>query len=207
MRHRKHRGRLGRNTAWRKATLKALANDIIKYQRIRTTLIKAKVLRSFVEPIITAAKNNLDSVNARRLAFKKLCDRETVKILFDKIAPLFKDTPGGYTRVMATGTRKGDGAEMAIMELTKRTISDDILLKGKEKKEKPKKVKTGEKTIKGQPEAKEDEASKEKEKPLKQDKKKTSAATIADHKDKKPEHGKMDVKKKFFDRFRRKTGE
>ncbi|MFH1878337.1 MAG: 50S ribosomal protein L17 [Candidatus Omnitrophota bacterium] len=150
MRHQKKKGRLNRRTSVRKATLKCLANDLFKYQRIETTMAKAKVLRTFAEPLITLAKNNPDSVSARRKAFQKLCDKDMVKVLFDAIAPLYKDTPGGYTRVMALRTRKGDGAQVAIIELTKRTISDEKLL-GTEKTKKDqkglkKKSKTSKKT-------------------------------------------------------------
>lgn len=128
MRHCNKKGRLSRRTSWRKATLKSLGNDLLKYQRIETTLSKAKALRVFVEPLITLAKKNPDSVSARRKVFSKLDDRSTVKSLFSEIAPLFKDIPGGYTRIMASRSRKGDGAQMAVIELTKRTISDDKLL-------------------------------------------------------------------------------
>lgn len=138
MRHRKKKGSLGRRTAWRKATLKSLANDLFIYQRIRTTETKAKVLRSFAEPLITLAKKNPDSINARRAVFSRLSDRSVVKILFEKIAPLYKDTPGGYTRVMQLGTRKGDGARMAVIELVKRTISDEDLLGALKEKAKTK---------------------------------------------------------------------
>ncbi|MFH1664906.1 MAG: 50S ribosomal protein L17 [Candidatus Omnitrophota bacterium] len=138
MRHCNIRGRLSRRTSWRKATLKSLAQDLFTYQRIETTLAKAKALRSYAEPLITRAKKYPDSVSARRLVQKELCDRAVVKVLFDEIAPLFKDVPGGYTRIMLLGTRKGDGAQVAIIELTKRTISDKDLLGIKEVKEKDK---------------------------------------------------------------------
>ncbi len=128
MRHQKKKGKLNRRTSWRKATLKAMANDLFTYQRIETTQAKAKALRSFAEPLITIAKKNPDSVAARRQVFRKLCDETVVRILFTDLGPLFKDIPGGYTRIMTLGNRKGDGAEMAIIELTKRTISDDDLL-------------------------------------------------------------------------------
>lgn len=146
MRHANKKGRLNRRTSWRKATLKSLASDLLKYQRIETTLIKAKALRSYAEPLITLAKKNPDSVSARRQAFQKLCDKSIVKSLFDEVAPLYKDINGGYTRIMPSGTRKGDGAQMAIMELTKRTISDEDLLgitkkKIKEEKAKERKLK------------------------------------------------------------------
>jgi large subunit ribosomal protein L17 len=118
-----------------------MANDLIEYQRIETTFAKAKALQRYVEPLVTLAKRDLDSVAGRRRAFQELCDRAMVKCLFNDIAPLFRDVPGGYTRVMACGNRKGDGAQMAIIEFTKRTISDDKLLGIKPKKEKEKKGK------------------------------------------------------------------
>lgn len=139
MRHRKEKGRLNRRTSWRKATLKSMMNDLLKYQRIETTMAKAKALRGYVEPLITLAKNSPDSVNAKRRAFRKLCNRDIVKSLFDEVAPLYKDTPGGYTRIMPLGNRRGDGARMVIMELTKRTIPDEKLLRIEEK---PPKLKT-----------------------------------------------------------------
>lgn len=151
MRHQNKKGRLNRRSAWRKATLKSLANDLLKYQRIETTLAKAKALRSYAEPLITLAKNSPDSVSARRQAFQKLDDRSSVTSLFNEIAPLFKDIPGGYTRIMRLNNRKGDGAQMAIMELTKRTISDEDLLgssAAKKEKAKPKAVKKADAKVK-----------------------------------------------------------
>ena len=201
MRHRNKKGRLNRRSAWRKATLKSLANDLFRYQRIETTLTKAKALRSFAEPIITLAKNNADSVSARRQAFQKLCDKTIVKLLFDQIGPLYKDTPGGYTRIMALGTRKGDGAQMAIMELTKRTISDEDLLGTKEKKVKAKSPKK-EALVKDEkkPAAKSHVAPEvdiaEKEKRAVEDKRKEQA---------KNEQKKISKKGGLFKRFRRKS--
>jgi len=201
MRHRNKKGRLNRRSAWRKATLKSLANDLFRYQRIETTLTKAKALRSFAEPLITLAKNNVDSVSARRQAFQKLCDKTIVKSLFDQIGPLYKDTPGGYTRIMPLGTRKGDGAQMAIMELTKRTISDEDLLGTKEKKVKTKSPK---KEALGKDEKKQEEKSHaapevdiaEKEKRAVEDKRKEQANN---------EQKKISKKGGLFKRFRRKS--
>lgn len=141
MRHRKVKGRLSRRTSWRKATLKLMASDLIQYQRIETTMAKAKALKSFAEPLITTAKKNPDSVAARRLIFSKLSDRTAVTALFNDIAPLFKDVPGGYTRIMPLGNRRGDGAQMVIIELTKRTVADDELLGKPEEKPKKKPLK------------------------------------------------------------------
>lgn len=150
MRHCNKKGRLSRRTSWRKATLKSLGNDLFKYQRIETTLAKAKALRVFVEPMITLAKKNPDSVSARRKVFSKLDDRSTVKSLFSEIAPLFKDTPGGYTRIMASRARKGDGARMAVIELTKRTVTDEEILGiAREKTKQKPRAKAGRKTGEG----------------------------------------------------------
>lgn len=141
MRHRKKKGRLNRKTAERKAMLRNMAVSLLSLQRIETTLAKAKVLRAYIEPIITIAKNGTDSLTAKRRVFRKLCDRNIVKILFDSLAPLYKNKNGGYTRIMRTSFRKGDGAEMAVIELTERTFSDEKLLRTGDIKEKSKKTK------------------------------------------------------------------
>ena len=151
MRHRKKKGRLNRKTASRKAMLKHLANALFTYQRIETTLAKAKALRSFAEPLITLAKKNPNSVTARRRVVSRLSDKTVVKTLFDTVSPLYLDVPGGYTRIMPLGARKGDGTQMAIIELTKKTISDAKLLKIETIKEpaaKSKKLKKSKKSVK-----------------------------------------------------------
>lgn len=148
MRHRKKKGRLNRSISHRKATLRMLAVSLLKYQRIETTRAKAKAVRGYVEKLITLAKKFPDSISARRRVFRKLCDKNIVKLLFRDIAPLFKTKPGGYTRIFPLGTRTGDGADIVIMELTERTIPDEKLLgietsvkeKVKERKKKDKKA-------------------------------------------------------------------
>ncbi len=115
MRHGKKFNHLGRTVGHRKALLKNLAVALIAHKRINTTLAKAKALRKFVEPIITKGKSN-DTHN-RRLAFSKLQDKYAVTELFSTIADKVATRPGGYTRVIKTGFRKGDGAEMAMIEL------------------------------------------------------------------------------------------
>jgi large subunit ribosomal protein L17 len=115
MRHQKTTKKLGRTAAHRKATLAALSSALIEHKRIQTTLPKAKALRSFVEPIINRAKD--DSTASRRQAFRYLRNKEAVKELFGDIAAQIGDRPGGYTRVVKLGLRKGDSAEMAIIEL------------------------------------------------------------------------------------------
>lgn len=115
MRHQKTTKKLGRTAAHRKATLAALSSALIEHKRIETTLPKAKALRSFVEPIINRAKD--DSTASRRQAFRYLRNKAAVKELFGDVAAQIGDRPGGYTRVVKLGLRKGDSAEMAIIEL------------------------------------------------------------------------------------------
>ncbi|PKD42933.1 50S ribosomal protein L17 [Rhodohalobacter barkolensis] len=115
MRHQVKGRKLGRSTPHRKATLQALAVALIKKQRIQTTLPKAKELRTFVEPIITKAKE--DTTHNRRQVFSKLRDKYAVTELFDNIIPEVGDRPGGYTRVLKLGRRLGDSAQMAVIEL------------------------------------------------------------------------------------------
>lgn len=115
MRHQVKGRKLGRSTPHRKATLQALAVALIKEQRIQTTLPKAKELRTFVEPIITRAKE--DNTHNRRQVFSKLRDKYAVTELFDTIIPEVGDRPGGYTRVLKLGRRLGDSAQMAVIEL------------------------------------------------------------------------------------------
>ncbi len=139
MRHRKKVKKLGRPVGHRKALLRNLASQIIQHHEIKTTLAKAKAARSFVERLITYAKH--DTVHHRRLAFKHLQNRTLVKKLFDEIGPAFEDRNGGYTRVIKLGQRRGDGAEMAILQLVGfETSIVEAAPKGKKKKAAPKKV-------------------------------------------------------------------
>lgn len=136
MRHRVKGRKLGRTASHRLATLRALAVALFKHKKIKTTLAKAKETRSFVEPLITKAKN--DSVHARRYVAKHINDKEVVKELFGEIVEKVGDRPGGYTRVVKLGNRLGDAAEMAIIEL----VDYNDLVEKKEKKAKaPKKEK------------------------------------------------------------------
>ncbi|MGM0370556.1 MAG: 50S ribosomal protein L17 [Bacillota bacterium] len=109
------RRKLGRESSPRKALFVNLSNQLFKNERIETTEPKAKEVRSYAEKIITKAKKGTD--HARRQVMSKLQDSETVDILFDEIAPKYADRPGGYTRILKTGQRRGDGAAMAILEL------------------------------------------------------------------------------------------
>lgn len=115
MRHRVKGRKLGRTSEHRLATLRNLASSLLKHKKIKTTIAKAKELRSFVEPIITKAKT--DSVAARRFVASDIQDRSLIKELFTDIVAKVGDRPGGYTRIVRLGQRKGDAAELALIEL------------------------------------------------------------------------------------------
>jgi large subunit ribosomal protein L17 len=115
MRHGKKFNHLSRTAPHRSAMLSNMASSLILSKRITTTVAKAKALRKFVEPILTKAKD--DTTHSRRMAFRYLNDKETVKLLFDEIAQKIADRPGGYTRILKTGNRLGDNADMCIIEL------------------------------------------------------------------------------------------
>lgn len=115
MRHGKKFNHLGRKKGHRVALLRNLAGALVKHKRITTTLAKAKALRVFIEPLITKSKNN--STHSRRIVFSYLNNKDVVAELFGNVAEKVADRPGGYTRVIRTGFRKGDGAEMAMIEL------------------------------------------------------------------------------------------
>ena len=131
MRHRVAHRKLGRVTEHRTAMLRNQATDLLRHEHLTTTVPKAKELRPFVERIITVAKrglangdagrskgaNDVRVLTARRLVMQDLQDREVVTKLFDAIAPRFASRPGGYTRLLRIGFRKGDSAEMAQVEL------------------------------------------------------------------------------------------
>lgn len=115
MRHKKSFNHLGRKSGHRKAMLANMASSLILHKRIETTLAKAKALRVYVEPLITKSKE--DSTHSRRTVFAYLKQKEAVAELFRNVAPKIADRPGGYTRVLKTGFRQGDAAEMAMIEL------------------------------------------------------------------------------------------
>ena len=115
MRHNKAINHLGRKSGHRKALLANMASSLIMHKRIQTTVAKAKALKTYVEPLITKCKE--DTTHSRRVVFSYLKDKEAVKELFSVIAPKIADRPGGYTRVLHTGFRLGDGADMALIEL------------------------------------------------------------------------------------------
>ena len=115
MRHRKKGRQLSRTRSHRRATLRNLATSLFRHERIETTTAKAKELRPYAERLITLARRG--DVHARRLAAQKIQDRDVLGKLFDDIAPRFAERPGGYTRILKLGNRKGDAAEMSLIEL------------------------------------------------------------------------------------------
>ena len=141
MRHRVAHRKLSRTSEHRLSLLRNLAASLIKHERVRTTVAKAKELRPFVEKLVTLGKR--DSLHARRQALSILPQKDVVRRLFGEISPRFSERPGGYTRILKLGPRSGDGAPMAFIEFV------DFVFKGadgaptappeaKKKKSKPK---------------------------------------------------------------------
>jgi large subunit ribosomal protein L17 len=123
MRHR-HSGRqLNRNSSHRKAMFRNMAVSLVEHELIKTTLPKAKELRSYAEPLITLAKK--DSVANRRLAFDRTRSKEAVGKLFNELGPRYQERPGGYIRILKCGYRAGDKAPMAYVELVDRPIPEE----------------------------------------------------------------------------------
>jgi large subunit ribosomal protein L17 len=114
MRHKKKGRKLGRKIGNRKALLMNLACQLITHKKIKTTDPKAKELRSFIEPLITLAKKN--NLHSRRLVIKKIPKKNIVRVLFEEIAPVFSDRPGGYTRITKLGHRDNDRAPVSVIE-------------------------------------------------------------------------------------------
>lgn len=116
MRHRKKGRELSRTSSHKRAMLRNMATSLIQHERIQTTEAKAKELRPVVEKLITLGA--VDDVHSRRRARRFIEDRVALQKLFDEVGPRFRERPGGYTRILKLGPRKGDGAELAIIELT-----------------------------------------------------------------------------------------
>ncbi len=129
MRHGKKFNHLGRKTAHRKAMLSNMACSLIEHKRITTTVAKAKALRQYVEPLITKSKT--DSTHSRRTVFSYLKQKEAVSELFREVGPKVADRPGGYTRIIRTGNRLGDNAEMCMIELVD---FNELMLAGTQEK-------------------------------------------------------------------------
>lgn len=138
MRHRKKGRKFNRTSSHRKALLRNLANQLIEHKEIKTTTEKAKETRSTVERLITYAKKG--DLHHRRLAFAFLGKKDSIKILFDEIAPAFSERQGGYTRVLKLGRRSGDAAPMSIIQLVGFEKISEVTKTKPEKKKKTKKV-------------------------------------------------------------------
>lgn len=138
MRHSKKFNHLGRTSAHRKAMLSNMANSLIFHKHITTTVAKAKALRVYVEPLITKSKD--DSTHSRRVVFEYLKSKTAVAMLFRDVAEKVGDRPGGYTRILKTGNRLGDNAEMCIIELVD---YNENMLAAKDSKAKPAKSRRG----------------------------------------------------------------
>ena len=138
MRHNKKFNHLGRKSAHRKAMLSNMANSLIFHKRITTTVAKAKALKMYVEPLITKAKD--DTTHSRRIVFSMLKSKNAVNELFRDVADKVGERPGGYTRILKTGTRLGDNAEMCIIELVD---YNESMLTAKEEKPKKRRSRRG----------------------------------------------------------------
>lgn len=157
MRHRKAGRKLGRTSSHKKALLRTLASELFEHKRIHTTLAKAKELRPYSEKIITRAKKALDreqqgllsegqtiDVHARRVVYKDIKKKHVLELLFDEIAPAVMDRNGGYTRIVKTGRRRGDGGETALIELVDwNTDQDSSFVKKKHVKKASTKTQAG----------------------------------------------------------------
>ncbi|ANM28611.1 50S ribosomal protein L17 [Acidobacteria bacterium Mor1] len=121
MRHRVQGRKLGRTSEHRKALLRNLSNELFDKERICTTLHKAKELRPYAEKLVTMAKR--ETLHARRLVLREIHNRDTVAKLFDTLSARYAQRPGGYTRIIKLGPRRGDNAEMALIELVDAEIA------------------------------------------------------------------------------------
>jgi large subunit ribosomal protein L17 len=143
MRHGDKINNLGRKSAHRKATLASLACNLIEHKRIFTTVAKAKALRLYVEPLITKSKD--DSTHSRRTVFAYLKNKEVVSTLFKDVAEKVAERNGGYTRIIKTGNRLGDAAEMAMIELV--DFNTIYVKEGKAPEAKKKTTRRGKSTV------------------------------------------------------------
>jgi len=158
MRHGKKFNHLSRTAPHRKAMLSNMATSLILNKRISTTVAKAKALKKYVEPLLTKAKS--DTTHSRRVVFSYLNDKESVKTLFDEVAAKIADRPGGYTRILKTGNRLGDNADMCIIELV--DYNELLLGEDKSKKSKTRRSRRGKGGGKGSADKAETKATEEK---------------------------------------------
>lgn len=201
MRHQNRSRNFGRTRTERIAMFNSLGRAMVISERITTTLQKAKDSRGVIDKLITWGKRN--DLHARRLAFSVLKDRKLVKILFDEISPRFKDRNGGYCRVIPLGFRKGDGAQMAILELVVRK-EKKVKEPAKKKEVKDKHLDETAKTVKHRESKKEviEEAEVVKEKPARA-KKEEVKESAPETKHKEHKDTKKEPQKKFLGGFQK----
>lgn len=141
MRHRKGFNHLGRTKPHREAMFANMASSLILHKRIQTTIAKAKALRTYVEPLITKSKS--DTTHSRRVVFSYLKNKYAVSELFREVSPKIAERPGGYTRILKTGSRLGDNAELCIIELV--DYNENLLSAKEDKKSKRSRTRRGSK--------------------------------------------------------------
>jgi large subunit ribosomal protein L17 len=146
MRHRRKGRKLNRTVSHKKALMRNLANQLFEHKEIRTTTAKAKEARSTIDRLITYAKKG--DIHHRRLAFGFLRQKQSIKILFDEIAPTYADREGGYTRVLKLGQRQGDGAPMSLLQLVGFESLGESVKAEKKKKTKKKEARDEKKEVK-----------------------------------------------------------
>jgi len=190
MKHRVAGRKLGRTSMHRIALLRNLSTELFRHERVRTTLMKAKELRPFAEKLITLSKR--ETLHARRLVLRDIHDKEVVSKIFDTISSRFAQRPGGYTRIVKLGPRRGDNAEMALIEL--------IGAETAKKAAQPAEGKTGAAEAGGKGEAKGKGAPKAKPE------KKAKPARDVDEKDKKHARSKAAAKPKTESKSKSKSG-
>ncbi|WMN07344.1 50S ribosomal protein L17 [Marivirga arenosa] len=194
MRHGKKFNHLSRTASHRNAMLSNMAGSLILSKRITTTVAKAKALRKYVEPLLTKSKE--DTTHNRRVVFSSLKNKEVLKELFDEVATKIANRPGGYTRIIKFGSRLGDDAEMALIELVD---YNENLLGGSDKKEAKKTTRRsrrggGSKSASASTESKATEAKETKEEAPKKEAKKEEAPKAAAKKEEAPKAEKKEAK-------------
>jgi large subunit ribosomal protein L17 len=192
MRHRKKFNHLGRKTAHRKAMLSNMAISLIEHKRIKTTVAKAKALRGFVEPIINRSKE--DTTHSRRMVFKKLQSKQAVNELFREISQKVAEREGGYTRILKTGNRLGDNAEMCIIELVdyNENYFSDKAAQSKRKRTRRGKSKTADADVTSEKKADETVKEEVKEEKVEETKNEVSEKTVDEKKEEDVEEKKSD---------------
>lgn len=189
MRHGKRFNHLGRTASHRKAMLSNMASSLFVNKRINTTLAKAKELRKYVEPLITKAKN--DSTHSRRVVFSYLQDKESVSVLFNEVVDRVANRPGGYTRIIKLGSRLGDNAEMAMIELV--DFNDLLIQESEPKKAKTRRSRRGSKSKQDSAAAKTETKAEKKEEET-QTEEKVESAAVEDVAEAKAEEVQQEVK-------------